>query len=77
MNSAELKLNLINKITQITDIVQLEELLQLLKFQSDDTIYHVTEEQKKAILEGRNQVKRGEILSQTDVENEIDKWLSI
>jgi len=76
MNSAELKLNLINKITQITDIVQLKELLQLLKFQSDDTVYHTTETEKKAVLEGRNQVKNGGILSQTDVEKEINEWLS-
>ena len=76
MNSAELKLNLINKITQITDIVQLKELLQLLKFQSDDTVYHTTEAEKKAILDGRNQIKKGEILSHTDVENEIDEWLN-
>lgn len=76
MNSAELKLNLINKITQITDVVQLKELLQLLKFQSDDTVYHLTEAEKKAVSEGRNQVKKGEILSHTDVENEINEWLS-
>lgn len=76
MNSAELKLNLINKITQITDIVQLKELLQLLKFQSDDSVYHTTEAEKKAVLEGRNQVKNGEILSHTEVENEMNKWLS-
>lgn len=76
MNSAELKLNLINKITQITDVVHLKELLQLLKFQSDDTVYHTTEAEKKAILEGRNQVKKGEVLSHEDVENEIDKWLN-
>lgn len=76
MNSAELKLNLINKITQITDVVQLKELLQLLNFQSDDTVYSTSEEEKKAILEGRNQVKSNEILSQKDVENEIGEWLS-
>ena len=76
MNSAELKLNLINKITQITDVVQLKELLQLIKFQSDDTVYHTTETEKKAVLEGRNQMKNGEILSQTDVEKEINEWLS-
>jgi len=76
MNSAELKLNLINKITQITDVVQLKELLQLLKFQSDNTVYYTNETEKKAILEGRNEVKNGEILSQTDVEKEINEWLS-
>ncbi len=47
MNSAELKLNLINKITQITDVVQLKELLQLLQFQSDDTVYYTNEDEKK------------------------------
>jgi len=76
MNSAELKLNLINKITQITDVVQLKELLQLIKFQSDDTVYLTNETEKEAVLEGRNQVKNGEILSQTDVEKEINEWLS-
>jgi len=76
MNSAKLKLNLINKITQITDVVQLKELLQLLQFQSDDTVYYTNEDEKKAVLEGRNQVKNGVILSHTEVENEMNKWLS-
>jgi len=76
MNSAELKLNLINKITQITDVVQLKELFQLLQFQSDDTVYYTNEDEKKALLEARDQVKNGEILSHTDVENDMNKWLS-
>ena len=75
MSTAELKLDLINKITGITDIVRLKELLQLLKFQNDNSLYITNEEEKKAISEARDQIARGEFLSNDEVQKEIHKWL--
>lgn len=46
MNTAELKLDLINHITSITDKARLKEILQQLKFQNDESIYITSEEEK-------------------------------
>jgi hypothetical protein len=76
MSTAELKIDLINQITGITDQVKLKELLQLLKFQNDETVYVTDEDEKKAILEARNEIKNGEISSDAEVQKEISEWLN-
>ena len=75
MNTAELKLDLINHITSITDKTRLKELLQQLKFQSDASIYITSEDEKQAISEARYQIDNGEILSNDSVQEEIKEWL--
>lgn len=75
MNTAELKLDLINHITSITDKTRLKELLQQLKFQSDESIYITSEDEKQAISEARYQIENGEILSNDSVQEEIKEWL--
>lgn len=75
MNSAELKLDLINHITSITDKARLKEILQQLKFQADESIYITSEEEKKAISEARYQIDNGEVLSNNSVQEEIKEWL--
>ena len=76
MSTAEIKLDLISQIAGITDKVKLKELLQLLEFQNDETIYVTNEEEKKAIIEAQNQIAEGKILSDTEVQREIDEWLN-
>ncbi|SDQ11608.1 hypothetical protein SAMN05421664_0567 [Chryseobacterium soldanellicola] len=76
MSTAELKIDLINQITGITDKVRLKELLQLLKFQNDETVYLTNEDEKKAIMEARNEIKNEKVLSDAEVQKEINEWLS-
>ncbi|WP_312421133.1 hypothetical protein [Epilithonimonas sp.] len=75
MNTAELKLDLINHITSITDKTRLKELLQQLKFQSDESIYITSEDEKQAISAARYQIDNGEVLSNDSVQEEIKEWL--
>lgn len=75
MNTAELKLDLINQITNISDKVKLKELLLQLKFQSDESIYITSENEKQAISEARYQIDNGETLSNDIVQEEIKEWL--
>ena len=70
-----LKLDLINHITSITDKTRLKELLQQLKFQSEESIYITSEDEKQAISEARYQIENGEILSNDSVQEEIKEWL--
>ncbi|MBU4538361.1 MAG: hypothetical protein L6264_11405 [Weeksellaceae bacterium] len=75
MSTAELKIDLINQIVGITDKVRLKELLQLLRFQSDESVYTTTPEEKLAVAEAREEIEKGKVLSNEDVQNEIKKWL--
>lgn len=75
MNTAELKINLINQITNITDKVKLKEVLQLLNFQSDNALYITNDEEKEAVLAAKKQIEENEVYSNEDVQEEIQKWL--
>ena len=75
MNTAELKIDLINRIIEITDRIKLDEILQLLKFQNDES-YQLSYEEKKAIEEAQQQVEEGKVIYDSDVQKEINEWLS-
>lgn len=55
--------------------VKLGEILNLLKFQSDDTVFKVSEEDKMAIKNGRKQIKNGETLTGEEVDGALKEWL--
>lgn len=76
MSNAELKIDLINQITNITDTIKLQEILQLLKFQNSKSAYILNEEEKSAILEAKNQISQGAVVSNSQVQEEITSWLS-
>lgn len=76
MNTAELKIDLINQITNLTDHVKLKEILQLIKFQSDDSVIITSELEKKEILEARKQIENGETISNKNIQKEINEWLT-
>ena len=76
MNTAELKINLINQIANMTDKVRLKELLQLLDFQKDESVYLTTSEEKEALLEAQKQIDKGEVVSHDEVQKEIMQWLN-
>ena len=75
MSTAELKIDLINQITSITEKVRLEEIMQLLKFQSDETIFVTTGDEKLAIQDARNQIANEDYVTDEELQNEIQKWL--
>lgn len=76
MNTAELKIDLINKITSITDEVKLREILQLLEFQADKSMFETSEEDKNAIMEAKEQIAKEETLTYEEVQKEIKKCLN-
>lgn len=75
MSTAELKIDLINKITGINDKVRLKAILQMLKFESDESVYVTNQEEREAVEEARSQIARGEFLSNDAVQKEIKEWL--
>lgn len=76
MSSAELKKRLIDKIQKTDNENLLEEAFRLLQLESEDIeVYKLSDEQKSAINEDREQIKRGEFLSDDEANKDINEWL--
>lgn len=77
MSSAELKKRLIDKIQKTDNENLLEEAFRLLQLESEDIeIYKLSDEQKSAVNEAREQIKRGEFLTDDEANKDIDEWLN-
>ena len=75
MNISDLKLELILQISNLNDKMKFEEILDLLKFQTESSIYEVSEEEKLAIIEAKNQILNNNVLSNNVVNEEMNEWL--
>ncbi len=76
MSTEQLKNLVIDKISEIED----ENFLQAIKTILDSntaatSIYKLTEEQKQKVEIGLNQLVKGQIISNEDLEQEEDEWL--
>ena len=76
MTTVELKNFLIHRIAAIDDKTFLTAIKTIIETKSETTIYQTSAEQRVKIMEGRNQIAKGESFSNEQVETEIDKWLS-
>jgi hypothetical protein len=77
MSSAELKKRLIDKIQKTDNENLLEEAFRLLQLESEDIeVYKLSDEQKSAVNEAREQIKRGEFLTDDEANKDIDEWLN-
>ena len=77
MSSAELKKRLIDKIQKTDNENLLEEAFRLLQMESEDIeIYKLSDEQKSAVNEAREQIKRGEFFTDEEANKDVDEWLN-
>ena len=77
MSNVELRKRLIDKIQKTDNENLLEEAYRLLELETEDIeVYKLSDEQRKAINEGRQQIKDGQFLTDDQANNEIDEWLS-
>lgn len=76
MSTSDLKIDLITQIAGITDKVRLKELLQILKFESDDSIFLTSEEEKDSVSVARDQIANGDFITNSDFQKDIQKWLN-
>jgi len=76
MTTNQLKKLLIAKIDDTDDEELLKAVYKIIDFNSSPGDIYVTDKaQKKAIYEAKEQIKKGDIVTNEDVEKEIDKWL--
>lgn len=75
MSTLELKNILIKKISEINDNSFLEAIMTIIDSKLDSKIYHLTTEQKDAIIESKRQVAEGEVFSNDQINQEFQEWL--
>ena len=66
---------LIEKIKSIQDPKVIEEIYRLLEINLDESVYQLSEQQKKEITTAREEIARGEGIPSEQVDNELDEWL--
>jgi hypothetical protein len=76
MASADLKERLIERIRRTEDLQLLEEISRLLELQEPDRIYHVNDQQRKNMSEGKEQIRNNQSISNEDANKDIDEWLN-
>jgi len=76
MSAIELRKRLIDKIQKTDNENLLEEAYRLLELETQDIeVYILTDEQRKAVNEARQQISDGNFLTDEQANNEIDEWL--
>jgi hypothetical protein len=76
MNTSELHKKLIEKIKKTKNNGFLEEVYRILESGfGDSETYTFSEEQELAVSEAREQIKKGEVLTEDQANVEIDQWL--
>jgi hypothetical protein len=76
MDTANLKIDLINKITQLKELHVIDEMNRMLDFELDKGIFILPAKQKASILEGKEQYKSGKVLSEKAANKQIQEWLT-
>ncbi len=75
MSVTELKLQIINKIATIEDELILEEIYKLVELESEmDSIYRLTEDERKAVEAGLKDIKENRVYSSEAADNMIREW---
>ena len=64
MSTADLKIELINRIINLKDDSIIEHIQRMLDFEFEEGIYKLSEEQTQRILEAREEYSAGKILSE-------------
>ena len=75
MTTANLKIDLINKITQIKESNIIKEIQRVLDFELEEGIFQLNNAQKKRISEAKQEIKQKKYITETSANKEIKEWL--
>ena len=76
MTTFELKKLLIRRIKEINDTSFLNEIKSLLESKSSEKILVLTSEQKNEINESKKEIKKGQFIDQSELDQAVEKWAS-
>lgn len=76
MTAIELKKHLIQRIAEINDESFLDAIKTILDSKSQSQQLILTDEQRKEIIESKEQIKQGQYIEQAEMDKKFDQWLS-
>jgi transcription elongation factor len=76
MSTLELREHIIEKLSHIDDDSFLNAIKTIIDSKVEDDVYLVSDFQKKRIVFGREQLKKGKTIPNEDLQKEIDQWLN-
>ncbi len=75
MNTIQLKQELIQRISRIEDIDFLNAIKTILDYNKKDTFIELTADQEKELLFSSKEGKKGNIISQSEMDQKVEEWL--
>lgn len=75
MTTVEIKKKLIKRINDSENELLLEEIYRLMEGDDTDEIMYLSDAQKASVREGQEDYRQGRVVSQEDLDREIDEWL--
>jgi hypothetical protein len=76
MPAANIKEILINKIKETNDPLLLEEVSALFELQEPESVYEITDEQRKKIVVARKHINNIQTLRDEQADKVTDEWLN-
>ena len=76
MTTLQLKKILINRINEIDDLVFLNEIKRILDSKSRQQILKLSPEQSQEITDSQRDIKDGNFIEQSDLDEKVAKWAS-
>ena len=75
MSTVELRHYIIEKLSHIEDASFLKALKTIVESKVNEGVYKLSDFQKKRVISAREQLKKGQTISDNDLNKEIDQWL--
>jgi hypothetical protein len=76
MSTIELRHHIIEKLSLIDDDSFLKAIKTIIESKVNERVYKLSDFQKKRIESGREQMKKGQTISNDVLQKEIDQWLN-
>jgi predicted transcriptional regulator len=76
MSTVELRNSIMEQLSLIEDASFLNALRTIIASKISDSVYELSDFQKKRIELGRQQIEEGQTISHEDLQKEIDQWLN-
>jgi hypothetical protein len=76
MSTIELRHHIIEKLSLIDDDSFLNAIKTIIESKVNEGVYKLSDFQKKRIESGRDQLKKGQSISNDTLQKEIDQWLN-
>ncbi len=76
MNTIQLKKELIHRISKIEDVDFLNAIKTILDYKKKETHIELTDDQEKELLFASKDGKKGNVISQLEMDQKVEEWLS-